>query len=176
MKSILSELTRIDFQVHIDPGQFASEVSEELDYALPDNAAESDPAENSTENSAKRMMPVETERQLLEKLVEFEKSDIFLEAGISLASLSAQLNTNTKYLSYLVKKHKKTDFNGYINRLRIDFVIGMIKKDPAWRQHKISTIASESGFSSHSQFAAVFKEFAGVTPSVFIKHVSSERQ
>ncbi|WP_342083630.1 helix-turn-helix domain-containing protein [Dyadobacter sp. OTU695] len=140
------------------------------------NGTEKDQAESSDENTEKRMMPIETERHLLEKLVEFEKSNTFLENGFSLASLSAQLDTNTKYLSYLVKKYKKTDFNNYINRLRIDFVIDMLKNDPVWRQHKISTLATASGFSSHSQFAAVFKDFTGVTPSVFIRHINSEQQ
>lgn len=176
VRSILAELKEKDIQPRIDPGQLASEVGEEMNHALLDNGSESDPAENNTENTGKRMMPVETEQHLLQKLIEFEKSDIFLEAGISLASLSAELNTNTKYLSYLIKKYKKTDFNSYINSLRIDFVIGMLKKDPAWRQHKISTIASASGFSSHSQFAAVFKDFTGITPSVFIKHANGEHQ
>lgn len=128
------------------------------------------------ENASKRMMPVETERHLLEMLSEFEKSEAFLQSGFSLASLSTQLDTNTKYLSYLIKKYKKTDFNNYINSLRIEFVIAMLKNDPEWRQHKISTMAAASGFSSHSQFAAVFKDFTGVTPSVFIKHVDNKLQ
>jgi len=111
---------------------------------------------------------------LLEKLTEFEKSDAFLERAFSLPALAAQLNTNTKYLSHLINKDKKTDFNGYINKLRIDFVVGMLRKDPTWRQHKISTMAAASGFSSHSQFATVFKDCTGVPPSIFIKHLTSE--
>lgn len=130
--------------------------------------------ENTADSPRKRMMPVETERNLLEKLAEFEKSDAFLEGGFSLASMATLLNTNTKYLSYLIKSYKNTDFNSYINRLRINFVVEMLQKDPTWRQHKISTMAAASGFSSHSQFAAVFKDCTGLSPSVFIKHLSSE--
>lgn len=141
---------------------------------LVDNSADKDPTSGSDENAEKRMMPIETEQYLLMKLVEFEKSDAFLQSGFSLASLAAQLDTNTKYLSHIIKNHKQTDFNNYINGLRIDYVIDMLKNDPTWRQHKISTIATSSGFSSHSQFAATFKDFTGITPSVFIKHVNSE--
>lgn len=122
----------------------------------------------------RKLMSIETEHFLLIKLTEFEKSEIFLENSFSLPSLASWMETNTKYLSYLIKKHKNTDFNSYINALRIDFVIEMLKVHPQWRQYKISALAAMSGFSSHSQFTAVFKTHTGLSPSVFIRHLTNE--
>ena len=124
-------------------------------------------------NTEKRLMPVETEKLLLDKLVEFEKSTAFLETGFSLALLASQLGTNTKYLSYLIRTHKGADFNNYINNLRVDYVVEVLKRDSNWRLHKISVIAAESGFSSSSLFAAVFKARTGHSPSVFIRAITN---
>ncbi|HWV33557.1 MAG TPA: helix-turn-helix domain-containing protein [Dyadobacter sp.] len=170
VRNVLRDLNQNQIEIPVDEREPTPEVGEVMnELALEDIAPE-----NNADSARKRMMPVETERYLLEKLAEFEKSDAFLEGGFSLASMAALLNTNTKYLSYLIKSDKNADFNSYINRLRINFVIDMLQKDPTWRQHKISTMAAVSGFSSHSQFAAVFKDCTGLSPSVFIRHLARE--
>uniref|UniRef100_UPI003AFB1A7D helix-turn-helix domain-containing protein n=1 Tax=Elizabethkingia meningoseptica TaxID=238 RepID=UPI003AFB1A7D len=69
--------------------------------------------------------------------------------------VASYLNTNTKYLSYMIKKYKKKDFSGYVNELRINCIIGKLNTDPVYRQYKISVLAEEAGFSSHSKFATV---------------------
>ncbi len=130
--------------------------------------------ERSQATAEKRIMSPETERILLARFAEFEKSGLFLENGFSLSSLATHLDTNTKYISYLIRKYKESDYNGYVNELRINFAIKMLKENPQWRQYKISALASESGFSSHSQFAAVFKQQTGLPPSAFIKHLTEE--
>jgi len=170
VRNVLADLNKRQMEILTDQ----SESMPDADEAATELASDDAMPENNADNARKRMMPAETERNLLEKLAEFEKSDAYLESGFSLASMATQLNTNTKYLSYLIKSYKQTDFNSYINRLRINFVVEMLQKDPIWRQHKISTMAAASGFSSHSQFAAVFKDCTGLSPSVFIKHLASE--
>lgn len=124
----------------------------------------------------KRMMTVDTELKLLKGLAEFETSDLFLDGGLSLSSLATRLSTNTKYLSYLIKQHKKTDFNGYINELRVNYIIDKLKNHPDWRSYKISSLAAAAGFSSHSQFAAIFKSFTGLSPSLFIRYLDKKRE
>lgn len=176
VRNILAQLSNKETALSTDQAKLESDISEELAGAAPDDADGKHPARESADNPRKRMMPVETERYLLEKLIEFEKSDTYLENGFSLASMATQLSTNTKYLSYLIKRYRNADFNGYINSLRVNFVVDMLQKDPAWRQHKISTMAAASGFSSHSQFAAVFKDCTGLSPSVFIRHLTTEME
>ncbi|HTG56697.1 MAG TPA: helix-turn-helix domain-containing protein, partial [Niabella sp.] len=115
----------------------------------------------------------ETEQLLISGLNEFENSIQFLKNGISLPVLAAQLNTNTKYLSYIIKLQKQADFNGYVNKLRINYVVTKLQKDPTWRQYKVSALADVSGFSSPSQFAAIFKSTTGLSPSAFLRQLSN---
>ncbi len=117
----------------------------------------------------KNLISVETEQILLEKLNAFEHQLLYLDNSLSLSSLATEINTNTKYLSHIIKKHKGSDFSQYTNSLRIDYVIDKLTKDEKWRQYKISALAEAAGFSSHSQFASVFKSLKGLPPSVFIR-------
>lgn len=119
----------------------------------------------------KRIMPAETEQKLLIKLSEFEQSRLFLEKGFSFTDLASWMQTNNKYLSFLLNEHKEVDFNNYINQLRIDYITKLLLSQAEWRQYKIAALADEAGFSSHSQFTAVFKNQMGITPSAFISHL-----
>ncbi len=116
------------------------------------------------------LMSAESEEKLMEKLQEFENKQLFLERKVSLSFVATEIESNTKYLSYIIKKHKGKDFNEYINDLRINYIVQKITDEPVYRQYKINTLAEESGFSSHSKFATVFKANIGVSPSEFIKY------
>lgn len=115
-------------------------------------------------------LPPEAEEKLLEKLNDFEIKELFLERKVSLPYVAAEIETNTKYLSYIIKKHRGKDFNDYINDLRITYIVQKLTNNPVYRQYKINTLAEEAGFSSHSKFATVFKSSIGVSPSEFIKY------
>ena len=120
------------------------------------------------------LMSPEAENKLVEKLRDFEQSNLFLERKVSLPYVAAEIETNTKYLSYIIKKHKGKDFNEYINDLRITYIVQKITDEPIYRQYKINTLAEETGFSSHSKFATVFKAVVGVSPSEFIKYIQQK--
>jgi len=117
------------------------------------------------------LMSPEAEEKLLEKLYDFEKKQLYLERKVSLPYVAATIETNTKYLSYIIKRHKGKDFNKYINDLRIDYIVQKINDDPTYRQYKINVLAEEAGFSSHSKFATIFKANVGSSPSEFIKYL-----
>lgn len=122
------------------------------------------------------LMTSETEAKLLELLDEFEKGNLYNNKGMSLSFLAGELNTNTKYLSYVINQHKSADFKTYINRLRITYIVDKLINDEKYRQYKISILADECGFSSHSKFAAVFKAVTDFSPSAYIKHIDAENQ
>lgn len=126
-------------------------------------------------NRPERVMPEETENLILEKLREFENQDGFIDSNITLPKLSADIGVNTKYLSHVINKHKKKDFNNYINELRIFYIAKKLQNNPEYLNYKISYLSSECGFSSHSKFSAVFKKETGLTPSSFMNQVSKER-
>lgn len=119
-------------------------------------------------------MSKETEERILEALEKLEEELFFIKKDISLAALAAQLDTNTRYISYVVNIHKGKDFNNYINELRVRYIIKKFQTDSQYLSYKLAYIADEAGFSSHSKFTAVFKNFTGISPSVFITHIQKE--
>jgi len=122
------------------------------------------------------LMTQETETKLLELLEDFEKGELYNNKNMSLSFLAAELNTNTKYLSYVINQHKNADFKTYVNRLRINYIVDKLINDDRYRQYKISILADECGFSSHSKFASVFKAVTDFSPSAYIKHLDAEAQ
>lgn len=120
------------------------------------------------EPNKKMVIPTETEQAILSKLKLFEASTRFISKDMSLATLSAQLDINSKYLSEIINKHYQDNFNTYINKLRINYIIEKLKTEPGYLNYKISYLADESGFSSHSSFATVFKSITGIAPTTFI--------
>ncbi|GEN69168.1 tetratricopeptide repeat protein [Chryseobacterium rhizosphaerae] len=110
-----------------------------------------------------------SEENILNGLMKFEKNLDFNNKNVSLYSLSSVLNVNSKYLSAVIKKHKKLNFNQYINHLRIKYVIDQLKNEPQYRKYKINHLSEITGYSSHSAFSLEFKKITGMHPSAFIK-------
>lgn len=127
--------------------------------------------------SRKRIViPEETEKNILQKLQRFEASTKYLNKDMSLAVLAGQFETNTKYLSEIINKHYNDNFNTFINKLRINYIIDKLKNDSNYINYKISFLAEESGYSSHSSFATVFKSIIGMSPVTFINLIREERE
>ncbi|WP_309641507.1 helix-turn-helix domain-containing protein [Flavobacterium sp.] len=119
-------------------------------------------------------IPKETEDLLLAKLEKFEAGKKYLSKDISLAQMASQFETNTKYLSEVINKYKQKNINLYINELRINYIVTKLKDDPKYLHYKVSYLAEECGFSSHSSFSSVFKNITGITPNVFIQFLSRD--
>jgi AraC-like DNA-binding protein len=128
------------------------------------------------EISKKVFIPQETEQVLLTKLKRFENSKRFTNNDMSLAVLAGQFETNTKYLSEVINKHYNVNFNTYINKLRINYIVEKLKSDANFMNYKISYLAETCGFSSHSSFATVFKSITGIAPITFIELLKDEKE
>ena len=119
-------------------------------------------------------IPKETEDLLLIKLEKFEAGKKYLNNDISLAQMAALFETNTKYLSEVINKYKGKNVNLYINELRINYIVEKLKSDSKYLNYKVSYLAEECGFSSHSSFSAVFKNITGITPNIFIQFLTKD--
>ncbi|MFP9115640.1 helix-turn-helix domain-containing protein [Flavobacterium sp. RHBU_3] len=128
------------------------------------------------EKDKKINMPDDTERMILEKLKVFEQSGKFTNPNMSLALLAGETDVNTKYLSEVINNHYNDNYNTYINKLRVNYIIEKLKNDPNYLNYKISYLAEESGFSSHSSFTTVFRNIAGISPTEFIQVMSKQIQ
>lgn len=111
------------------------------------------------------------ETKILKNLENFEKGEDYLDKNISASFLATKLDTTTKYLSIILKKHRNKDFNNYIGGLRIQYIVQKMVNLPEYKNYKISYLAEECGFSTHSKFTAVFKKNMGITPSVFLENL-----
>lgn len=123
---------------------------------------------------SKEYMSVETEKSILENIRKFEKSKFYLNKDISLNSMAGELGINHRYLSYVIKKHYKKDFSSYISELRINFIVDRLRNDTDYLKYKISYLADQSGFLSHSRFTTTFKKITGVSPVTFITYLQKE--
>lgn len=128
-----------------------------------------EPTKEKASSKKPLLIPKETEEEILALLDQFEESKKYLDNSMSLATLSAQLGTNTKYLSEIINKYKDKNFNTYINELRIKHVINLLSTDRTYLQYKISYIAEIGGFTSHSAFTNVFKTMTGMSPQEYLQ-------
>jgi AraC-like DNA-binding protein len=126
-------------------------------------------------DNAKEYMSVTTENSILKSLKELEKSHFYLNKDISLNSVAVELSVNQRYLSYVINKHRTKDFASYINELRINYIIDRLKNDDSYLKYKISYLADQCGFSSHSRFTVTFKKVTGISPMNFISYLQQEK-
>lgn len=117
-----------------------------------------------------------TEKALLKKLELFEKNKGFIKKDVNLTSLAKQFETNTKYLSEIIKTYRQKQFNNYLNELRIRYIVDRLQKEPKYINTKISYLASDCGFTSHSTFTTIFTQIMNESPSVFMKKIKEERK
>lgn len=130
--------------------------------------------EINTKNTRQKLISDDKEAELLFKLEDFEKGTVFTEKGFTQANLAAILETNTKYLSYILKEHRNKSFNDYINGLKINFVVDKLYNHPEYLNYKISYLSEISGFSSQSRFTHIFKQELDMSPSEFITQLSEK--
>lgn len=121
-------------------------------------------------------VPSSAEAMILEKLEKFEASNKFTNPKLSVASLAVMFKTNPTYLSETIKKHKEKNFNNYLNELRINYISKQILERPEFLNYKISYLAEEAGFSSHSSFTTVFKNITGISPSAFLREAEKKHK
>ena len=64
----------------------------------------------------------------MQQLEKFEEEPRFTDNQMSLRLLSEEFNTNIPYLSKIINVYKEKIFNYYINDLRIDYIIELLKQ------------------------------------------------
>ena len=109
------------------------------------------------------------DKEELKRLEDFiESRKPYIDPDLTVSSFSKDLKLPSRYVSYLINTYYETNFNEFINRLRIDLFVDQVKQG----MHKDNTIlalALDSGFKSKSTFNQAFKTIKGVTPSEFLK-------
>lgn len=110
-------------------------------------------------------------KQILEKLNRFETKKEYLQSNITVQTLSATFETNSKYISKIINTYKGKTFIQYINDLRIEHTIAGLQKKPKLRKYTIHALATEFGFNNAESFSTAFFKKTGIKPSYFIKEL-----
>jgi AraC-like DNA-binding protein len=102
----------------------------------------------------------------ISKLIIDEK--LYLESDVSLSRVSKLIGQSTQKTSEVINQYAQQNFNDFVNYSRIQDAKRMLL-DSHSKNHTISSIAYDTGFSSLSSFNSAFKKFEGVTPSSYRK-------
>ena len=111
---------------------------------------------------------------ILKRLKKLEEELFFIDSECNLHQLSEKLKTNPKYLSQVINIEKGSNFNNYINELRINYLLAKLLQDEEFRNRKLSYIASSIGYNNLNTFNSAFKKRQGILPSFFIKQLNEE--
>ena len=115
----------------------------------------------------------ELEEKLLEKLLVFEKSTLFLDHKFNIQILAKKLKTNTSYLSYIINEKKGRTFKQYTTELRINYLLREIDNNLQLRKYTIKALGKEIGYTDASAFTRAFKNFTGKSPSEYISSLKN---
>lgn len=80
---------------------------------------------------------------------------------IRLNEAAERVHVSPQYFSSIFKKVTGTNFIDYINNIRVNRVIKLLRES----DKKITQIAIECGFNNTTNFNSIFKKFTGKTPS-----------
>jgi len=106
---------------------------------------------------------------VLKQLEKFERNKKFLEKDLTLAKLTVAFDSNSKYLSQIIYHCKGKKFTQYINDLKIEYLISLLKTDKMLRKYTNKALAEEAGFSSTQRFTNAFLSSVEMPPSYFIE-------
>ncbi len=115
----------------------------------------------------------EVVEMILKGLDNFESTNGFLQSNLTSGALASQLNTNSKYLTKVIKFKRDKNFTPYINDLRIEYIVEQLKVDVKLQNYTIKALASEAGFNSTEVFSKSFFKKTGIYPSYFIKKLQN---
>ena len=109
-----------------------------------------------------------------EKITIWVEHKGYLQLGVTIQDLSREIGINRTYLSNYINETYQTNFNGWLNDLRIEEAKQKIISSP---EINLSDLAEMVGFADQAHFSKQFKQKEGIPPSVWKKghRVQSEK-
>ncbi len=111
---------------------------------------------------------------VLSKIEIFEQEHGYLEKGLKQEKLAIIFESNPKYISKIIKHYRNKKSNDYVNDLKIDYVIELLRNDKKYRNYTNKALGDEVGFSTTQHFTRAFYAKTGVEASFFIKELKAE--
>ncbi|MCT2562082.1 helix-turn-helix domain-containing protein [Chryseobacterium herbae] len=147
-----------------------------IEYELSTEILEKDDVSSGSEKKESIiMMSKEREEELLDKIKKFEEGILYTEKNFSMAQMALVLDSNAKYINYILQKYRGKTFSDYVNELRIKFIVKNLEQKSEYLNYKINYLSEISGFSSHSRFTYIFKKELNISPSEFISNLREKK-
>lgn len=112
-----------------------------------------------------RIITPEIEEAIVKNLEKFEATKRYLEKDMQVAKMASILQTNPKYVTKIIAKHRGKGTIEYITELKLDYIIEMIKTNSKFRNYTHKALAEEAGFRTTQNFSRAFKSYTGITPT-----------
>lgn len=125
----------------------------------------------SIKTNAQGVFNSEKERvDFVNRLKYFEDSNQFLDGELTLSQISKKLHTSDQLLSKYLKNELNTNFNNYLNNLRIKYIVALLthKLENNVPIKSLEDTYLQAGFKSKSTFNRHFKRVMSQTPTEFI--------
>ena len=100
----------------------------------------------------------------IERMMREEKP--YLLHDLRLSDVARRLNTNRDYVSRAIRMDMGMSFNEYVNKMRIDYAITLMKGNPQLSALEVSV---KAGYTSLASFYRNFKQFTGSSPKQFMQ-------
>lgn len=118
----------------------------------------------SVATSKKRYLTDSEELSLYFKLLDvFRKEKLYLETDISLLKTAKILETNTKYLSYVINNQTEKNFKYFVNKFRVQEFQRLLSLREM-ENYTLFSIGQQCGFKNKSTFYNVVLNHTGKTP------------
>ena len=101
-------------------------------------------------------------KEQIQQLMVEEK--FYLRPNLKILDVSQRLGTNRSYIYNAINGGMGISFSDYVNRLRIDYAVSLMKTD---KDLLLSEISTKAGFASTVSFYRNFKHFMGCSPKSF---------
>ncbi len=98
-----------------------------------------------------------------EKIRELERQRFYLDGDVNMDWVASRLATNRHYVSDYFNKVLHMTFSDYINDLRLEYAVSLIRSGRVPQQE----IAYSAGFNNDHTFRRLFKKKYGCTPSEY---------
>lgn len=109
--------------------------------------------------------------ELSEKLNALVQEKFYLNAEITINNLARDLGTNRYYLSQIIQLQYKTNFNHFLNELRVKEIIILFEQNEN-QKYTLEGLSQQVGFNSVSTFSRAFKRYTGLSPRVYLSNMN----
>lgn len=108
--------------------------------------------------------------KLLEDILKVMESSTFIyDSAFSLSQLAKIVNSNTKYVSWVINDTYDKNFRTFLNEYRIREACKRLLNTDVYGNLTIQAIAEDVGYKSITNFVVSFKKNVGITPSLYQK-------